>query len=303
MKETLQKWRDILLEKVPKKNYTPEQKAALTQRAAGMGIVLSIFLLILLITALFPVLDVQIESNQSHYTEEELIEALDKSSWTPMLTLLPGKAEEKLMNNLLYLESAAVRYEFPASLYISVSEQTPLYYFYYDTQISGKHQVGWLAVGPDLRVVDAARDSQRFEELGLTKLALPAPVLDKTAPGRASKLHFTREEETDENAKTEQDFAYISEFLSYLEGSSLASRLTLADLREKFDVRITLESKYRIDFGRVRDARDFEQKLALAEQILEEAEIDPEQKYIILVGAELPTIRPAGDIDLDLTEE
>lgn len=299
MKEQLQKFRDALLEKIPHKNYTPEQKAAITKKTALIGGGVCLIAVVLLIVALFPILEVRIESNQSHYTEEELVAALDKSAWTPLLSLTPGRAEKRLMDNLLYLESAEVKYEFPATLRVSVKEESPLYYFYYKTQIGGKDHTGWLAVGADLRVVDAARDAQTFADLGLTKIGIPAPVLDETEPGRASKLRFTREEETDEGAKTEQDFAYITEFLSYVENVSLTNKLTCVDLSEKFDVRVTLDSKYRIDFGRVRNEQDFAQKLALAQQILAEAGVDPEQKYVILVGSEEYAIYPANDLDLD----
>ncbi len=303
MKEQLQKLRDALLERVPRKNYSPAQKAAKTKRVAIAGCVVSVLLLVVLVVALFPVTDVEIESNLSHYTEEELLEALDASGWTPVLNVTPRKAEQRLLDKLLYLESAEVRYVFPGTLRITVKEQQPLYYFYYDTQIGGKPHTGWLAVGPDLRVVDAAREPQGFSELGMTKLALPAPVLDQTKPGRNSTLCFTREDETGENAKTEQDYAYISEFLGWLESSSVAERMTSVDLREKFDVKITLESKIRIEFGRVRDAREFAQKLALAEQILAEGRIDPDAKYIVSVGSEQPYLRPAGDAELDVSEK
>lgn len=299
MKEKLQKFRDFLLEAIPHKNYTPEQKAAITKKTALIGGGVALVAVVLLVLALFPILEVQIDSNQSHYTEEEIVAALDKSAMTPMLSLMPRRAEKKLMDNLLYLESAEVKYQFPATLRISVTEETPLYYFYYDTQIGGKPHTGWLAIGADLRVVDAARDGQRFAELGLCKIAIPAPVLDETEPGRGSKLRFTREEETGENAKTEQDFAYITEFLSWVENASLTNTLTCMDLSQKFDVRVTFDSKYRIDFGRVRDEQDFLQKLSLAQQILSEAKVDPEQKYIILLGEDECSIYPANDQDLD----
>ncbi|MBQ7379828.1 MAG: FtsQ-type POTRA domain-containing protein [Clostridia bacterium] len=302
MKERLQKLRDALLERVPQKNYTPEQKAAMTKKTALVSGAVGALILVLLIVALFPVTGVEIVSNQSQYTEQQIMEALDKSAWTPLLNLTPRRAEQRLMDKLLYLESAEVTYQFPSTLCISVTEQQPLYYFYYETQIGGKRHTGWLAVGPDLRVVDAARDETAFAERGLTKLALPAPVLDETEPGRASKLRFTREDETGEGAKTEQDFAYIAEFLSYLESSSVAERLTSVDLAEKFDVKITLDSKYRIELGRVRDERDFAQKLALAEQILAEAAIDPDQKYAILVGTDEISMYPLYDGDPDAVD-
>ncbi len=303
MKEKLIAWRDALLERVPRKNYSPAEKAARTKRAAVVGCLLSAVLLLVLVVTLFPVLDVDIESNQSHYTEEELLQALDAPGWTPVLNLLPRRAEQRLLDELLYLESAEVRYSFPATLHIAVTEQKPLYYFYYNTQIGGKPHTGWLAVGADLRVVGAARAAEDFEARGLTKIAIPAPVLDETKPGRASTLRFTREEETGENAKTEQDFVYITEFLAYLEQSSVVDRLTSVDLREKFDVKITLDSQYRIEFGRVRDERDFAQKLALAEQIMAEGGIDPDAKYVISVGGEQAFMRPAGDAELDVTEQ
>ena len=303
MKQKLQALRDALLERAPRKNYSPAQKAAIIKRTAIAGGVLCIAALLLLTVALFPVTDVEIVDNGSHYTDEQLLDALDASGWTPVLSILPRRAEQRLLDELLYLESAEVTYSFPGTLRVSVKEQKPLYYFYYDTLIGGKPHTGWLAVGPDLRVVDAARDPQDFAEQGLTRIALPAPVLDQTKPGRNSTLLFTREEETGENAKTEQDFAYISEFLLWMEGSSMAGRLTSVDLREKFDVRVTLESKYRIDFGRVVNERDFAQKLALAEQILAEGDIDPDEKYIVSVGDDQPYRRPAGDEELDLTEQ
>lgn len=303
MKQKLQALRDALLERAPRKNYSPAQKAAIIKRTAIAGGVLCVAALLLLTVALFPVTDVEIVDNGSHYADEQLLDALDASGWTPVLSILPRRAEQRLLDELLYLESAEVTYGFPGTLRVSVKEQKPLYYFYYDTLIGGKPHTGWLAVGPDLRVVDAARDPQGFAAQGLTRIALPAPVLDQTKPGRNSTLRFTREEETGENAKTEQDFAYISEFLLWMEGSSMAGRLTSVDLREKFDVRVTLESKYRIDFGRVVNERDFAQKLALAEQILAEGDIDPDEKYIVSVGDDQPYRRPAGDEELDLTEQ
>ncbi len=77
MKEQLQKLRDALLEHVPRKNYSPAQKAAKTKRAAIAGCVISVLLLVVLVVALFPVTDVQIVSNDSHYTDQELLDALD----------------------------------------------------------------------------------------------------------------------------------------------------------------------------------------------------------------------------------
>ena len=302
MKERLQKLRDALLERVPQKNYTPEQKAAKTKKTALISGAVGALILVLLVVALFPVTGVEIVSNQSHYSEQQIMEALDKSAWTPLLNLTPRRAQQRLLDNLLYLESAEVKYSFPATLRISVTEQQPLYYFYYETQIGGKDHTGWLAVGPDLRVVDAAREKETFAALGLTRLALPAPVLDETEPGRASKLRFTREEETGEGAKTEQDFAYIAEFLAWLEASDVADRLTSVDLAEKFDVKITLDGKYRIELGRVRDGQDFAQKLALAEQILAESAIDADQKYAILVGSDQISMYPLYDGDADVAD-
>ncbi len=303
MKEKLQAFRDMLLEKVPHKNYSAAQKAAMTKRAAVAACIVGALLAVLLVVALFPITNVEIKTNDSHYTNEQLTEALDMGVWTPVLSLLPRRAEQRLMDKLLYLKDAQVEYAFPGTLRVTVQEQQPLYYFYYDTQIGGKDTTGWLAVGPDLRVVDAARSEDVFASMGMTRLALPDPVLDQTKPGRASKLCFTREDDTGENAKTEQDFAYIIEFLSWVEQSGVADRLTSVDLEEKFDVKITLQSRYRIEFGRVRDELDFTQKLALAEQILAESNLDPDAKYIVSVGVEQPYLRPAGDIDLDVQEK
>lgn len=302
MKETLQAFRDKLLEKVPQKNYSPAEKAAMTKRAATAACIVGVVLMLLLVITLFPITNVEIVFNESHYTEAQLLEALDADGWTPVLSLLPHRAEQRLLDKLLYLDEARVEYAFPGTLRLTVHEQQPLYYFYYDTQIGGKNATGWLAVGPDLRVVDAGRTKDAFAALGMTRLALPDPVLDQTKPGRGSTLRFTHEKETGENPKTEQDFAYIAEFLSYLDGSSVADRLTSVDLCEKFDIKITLEGQYRIEFGRVRDARDFAQKLALAEQILAEGNVDPEAKYIVSVGSEQPYLRPAVDMELDVTD-
>ena len=125
MKEKLQKFRDALLDAIPHKNYTPEQKAAITKKTALIGSAVALVAVVLLVLALFPVLDVQIDSNQSHYTEQEIVDALDKSAMTPMLSLMPRRAEKKLMDNLLYLESAEVKYQFPATLRISVTNALP----------------------------------------------------------------------------------------------------------------------------------------------------------------------------------
>jgi hypothetical protein len=159
-----------------------------------------------------------------------------------------------------------------------------------------------MAVASNLRIVDAGRPEQDYAQRGLVRLAIPSPVLDNAMPGRNGALRFTREDDTAENAKTEQDFAYVSEFLGYLENSAYADAVTCVDLREKHDVSITLESRYRIDFGRVRNAQDFAQKLSTFEQILEQADLDPEGKYIVLLGAEDYSLIPANDRDLDLVD-
>ena len=54
MKEKLQAFRDMLLEKVPHKNYSPAEKAARTKRAVITGCVVGVLLLVFLVVALFP---------------------------------------------------------------------------------------------------------------------------------------------------------------------------------------------------------------------------------------------------------
>lgn len=302
MKEKLKALWDILLEKIPHKNYTPEQKASLIKQASVVSCVICAAILLLMVVVLFPLGKVEIETNDSNYTNEQVLDALDAGGWTPFLSILPGQAEKRLLDNLLYLESAEVKYAFPNGLRISVKEQKPLYYFYYKTQLDGSDHSGWMAIAANLRIVDAGREEQEYAQRGLVRLAIPSPVLDNAMPGRNGTLRFTRDDDTAENAKQEQDFSYVSEFLGYLEDSAYADAVTCVDLREKQDVHITLDSRYRIDFGRVRDKQDFAQKLETFEQILAQGNLDPEGKYIILLWSEDYSLIPANDRDLDLVD-
>lgn len=300
MKQQAKKLWEALYEKLPYKNYTPEQKQALIKKTALLGALVTALVLLVLLVALFPVTRVEVEQNDSHYTSEEIADALAPRTLTPVLGQLFGRGERMLLDKLLYLEEAQVRYSFPGTLRVSVKEQQPLFYFPYQTELSGKPHAGWMLIGPDLRIVDAGQDSTVYSERGYIKLALPEPALSKTQPGRASSLKFTDEDDEDDTSgKTEEDFAYVREFLGYLGDSSYMDQLTAVDLESKFDVRITVQSQWQIRFGRVKDRAEFERKLALAEQMLAEMDTDAGQKYIVDVGASIPYVRPADDMDLD----
>ena len=82
MKEKLQALRDALLARVPHKNYSPAEKAAIIKRAVSVGCVLCALALLLMTVALFPVIHVEFEDNGSHYTEQQLLEALDTTGWS-----------------------------------------------------------------------------------------------------------------------------------------------------------------------------------------------------------------------------
>ena len=300
MKETLKKLWESLQDKLPLKNYSAEQKQALIKKTVLLGCVLATVLVLLLLVALFPVTRVEIEQNDSHYTKQEIEDVLRGRAINPVLGMVLGRGEKLLLDELLYLESAEVRYGFPGTLRVSVREQKPLFYFPYETELSGKPHAGWMLVANDLRIVDAGQDSTLYAERGYVRLALPEPELSKTLPGRNSTLRFTDPEaEEDESGKTEQDFAYVAEFLSFVADTEYADRLTAVDLENKFDVRMTVESRWQIRFGRVKDRTEFEQKLALAEQMLAEMDTSDGQKYIVDVGASVPYVRPATQIDPD----
>lgn len=299
MMETLRKWWNTLLERLPRKNRTPEQKKALIKRTAVLGGALVVLSVLVLTVALFPVTRIQVVENTSYYTNEEITDALQTRAWTPVLGLLFGRGEQRLLDKLLYLESAEVTYGFPGTLRVSVSEQSPLFYFPYETELSGKPHAGWMLVGDDLRIVDAGQDSTVYAERGYVKIALPEPKLSKTEPGRASSLKFTDEESEEEDGKTEADFAYITEFLSYLRDSAYWESVTAVDLENKFDVRIVVNSKWQIRFGRVTNAQDFAQKVEMAEQILSKMGATDGQKFIVDVGASTPYGREDDQTDPD----
>ena len=67
MKEKLQAFRDMLLEKVPHKNYSAAQKAAMTKRAAVAACIVGALLAVLLVVALFPITNVEIKTNGDIY--------------------------------------------------------------------------------------------------------------------------------------------------------------------------------------------------------------------------------------------
>ena len=298
MMERLKQWWEAALERLPHKNYTPEQKQALIKKAALLGGALALLTLLLLTVALFPVLRVEIEQNDSHYTDEEIADVLQDRMINPVLITVLGRGEQDLLDKLLYLESAQVRYAFPGTLRVSVKEQAPLFYFPYQTELSGKPHAGWMLVGEDLRIVDAGQDSTAYAALGYVRISLPEPKLSKTQPGRQSALRFT-DEDDEESTKTEQDYAYIAEFLGYLAQTEFSDSITAVSLESKFDVRVTVNSTWQICFGRVKNAQEFAQKLTLAKQMLDEMDTSAGQKYIVDVGASVPYVRPADQFDLD----
>ena len=219
-------------------------------------------LLIVLVSLLFPVRKFEVEGD-THYEVEDIINASGVRLGDRLYWLNASKAEANLLKECPYLKSATVKRKFPNKICFSVEERVAGWYV----------QIGedFYALDYDLIVLrETAREDELFER-GMTGLILPElqSAVVGEYPGFASD---------DEHLMTE-----TLKIVDAIRTHDIKERLTFLDLSNRFEIKMTVDGSYDVNFG---DMDGFEDKLNL---IINEIAIAEENGCI---GGEINVIQP-----------
>ena len=211
--------------------------------------VLIAFLLIMLISLLFPIKKFEVEGS-TRYDINELIDASGIRTGDRLYALNRGKAEKKLMEGCPYVKSVKIKRVFPNKVCFVIEERVAGWYV----------QVGedFYALDYDLKVLLESFDESDMIARGLTKLVLPE--LESVVAGELPSFGGGDEHLMSETLK----------IIDTVRTHKIKERLTLLDLSNRFQIEMVVDGSYSVDFGDMDDAKT---KFDMIDQIISTAAI------------------------------
>ena len=192
---------------------------------------------------LFVISDIKTEGGEK-YSSEELIAASGVHTGDHLYSFSSKEMGELLMLRCPEISYVDVDRTPPGTILVNVEEEKPAFY----ADFYGEYRL----LSPSLRLLRSVTEDEA-KALGCIKLKLP-DVLQATA---GMKISF---------ADVRND-SYIYDTCAYLLESELSGRTGSVNLSDKFNITLTVDSKYKIKLG---DSESVEMKLRIASAVLED---------------------------------
>lgn len=219
-------------------------------------------------TFLFNIEEVHISNISERYDENMIFDASGVRIGDNLLRLNTQKSAERILNELLYVETAEVNRKFPSSLEIKVTFCVPAF----NVEYSG----GVLVVSKLGKILE----SNNFKTDGLPTICGIEPL--STELGQMIKT---------ENEHKNEAFSEITASISTGEKSSIS----VIDLNDEFGIVVNYSNGTVFKMGNWNDA---DYKLSLAETIMNDSTIKGKKGYLTMVGTNQCSFRtteePAG---------
>lgn len=209
-------------------------------------------------TFLFNLNEIRVSGESDMYSAEEIVNAAGIEKGDNLLRLDSEKSEKKILDKLLYVETAKVKRKFPSSVEIKVTRCIPAYNVFYN---DGS---GVLLVSKKGKILDNSSGSDVSNGL---------PVIYGYEPSvlTAGKLIST------ENDRKKEAF---DELITCL-GTKGDSDITAVDMTDEFSVVVTYKNGMIFRMG---GCSDVEYKLNLAESVMQDESIRGKKGYLTMIG-------------------
>lgn len=233
----------------------PAESKLRALRAAMVGICGVILLLGILLTVLplFRVNKIVVDGN-SYYTAEQIISFSGISEGDEWFSLNGNSVANAVRSGGEYIDRVMVSSEFFFVIRITVVEKKMMY---------TEHEGTYYAFDDTFTVVRASEQAADFADF----LYVELPEISGIREGY--EIRF---------ANAEMDMSYINELCSALSENGLLAHATRLNCEKKYGVSVELGGTLRLTLGSVKDVQE---KLSLAEQILDERRTDGVQ-YVCL---------------------
>ncbi len=232
-----------------KSEFKQKIKGAITDprvRKVLVGVLCAIIALCLLrlLLLVFPIRNFEIKGD-TDYEVNEILDVAGIRSGKSLYGINVGKAEKRILEGCPHIKSVNIKRKFPATVIIEVEERVPGWYI----------SVGedFFALDYDMRIILETRDEQTLTERGLTRLVLPelesAIVGEFPTFGKGDELLIRETLRIVDSLRTHR----------------LKSRLTQVDLTNRFEIKLTVDTTFAVNFG---DMVEADTKLEMIEGIV-----------------------------------
>lgn len=205
-------------------------------------------------TFLFNISEIRVAGESEEYTAEQIVEASGISEGDNLLRLNTKASEQKILDTLLYVETADVNRDFPSSLVITVTRCVPAFNVPYDK--------GTLLVSKKGKILA----DNGFITEGLPIIYGYEP--SETTPGKPIST---------ENEYKNSAFNTFMDILNSDEENEISS----IDMTDEYEININYSNGIIFKMG---NWTDIEYKMNLAKEVMNDENVKGKTGYITMIG-------------------
>ena len=216
-------------------------------------------------TFLFNINEIRVAGQSDMYSAEEIVEASGIKEGDNLLRLDCAKSEQRILDELLYVETAKVKRDFPSSLEITVSRCIPAFNVNYDggtllVSKKGKILADNGFITPDLPIIYGLDPSER-------------------TPGRLVA--------SDNEHKNDAFTELIASMVSMGE-----DKISTVDMSDEHSIIVKYKNSMIFKMG---NWNDVEYKLNLAETVMNDENVKGKKGYLTMIGTNQCSFRTSDD--------
>lgn len=252
----------------------------LRRRKRMMGVYVFVVMILVLtigitvcLTFLFNIDKIVVSGESEEYTSLQIVEASEINAGDNLLRLDGKKAAQRILDKLIYVETAVVDRDFPSTLRINVTRCIPAYNVRYDG--------GVLLVSRKGKILSDGEVYTDIEKLPIITGYLPA-----------YKTVGTMVESENSNKKDA-----FEQFIKRFENQDFSDIATV-DMTNEYDIVVTYRNGMIFKMG---NWSDVEYKLDLAKTVMEDASVKGKKGYIQMIGKNQCSFRSSGESEAVVT--
>lgn len=216
-------------------------------------------------TFLFNISEIRVSGESDQYTAEQIVTASGIAKGDNLLRLNTKKSEQKILDSLLYIETADVDRDFPSSLEIKVTRCIPAY--------NVNYEMGTLLVSKHGKILA----DNGFITDGLPVFYGYDPAV--TTPGKPLE------------SADEQKSQAFNEFIDKI-NSSEENLITSVDMTDKYEILVNYSNGIIFKMG---NWTDIDYKLNMAMDVMNDDSIKGKTGYITMIGSNQCSFRSNDD--------
>lgn len=219
-------------------------------------------------TFLFNIDEIVISGESETYTYMEIVEASGIHAGDNLLRLDYKKAEQRILDSLLYVETADVDRDFPSTLRIKVTRCIPAYNVQYDK--------GVLLVSRKGKILADNNFYTDTENLPIIYGFEPAD----TEAGKPLR------------SKNENKYDAFTQLISRFDRDD-NTNIASIDLSNEYSITVNYRNGIPFKMG---NWNDVEYKLDLAQKVMDDESVKGKKGYLMMVGTKQCSFRPNGEL-------